>query len=176
MDGFEQPRSKTKIYVIAGSLATVVLGVAVMAVVVYRARTLDQDVAPSSDEAGGAAPPSTDQPSSEAGLGSKPAGGVAAPATSDGKTTAPAVSPPPASEAVKKAESINSAPDYTGAKDSDKDNVPDGVEAAYRTDPTKSDTDGDGYSDYDEIYVYGTDPVDAAKNPKTTEGLFKPNK
>jgi hypothetical protein len=176
MDGFEQPQSKTKIYVIAGSVATVVLGVAIMAVVVYRARTLDQDTAPSGEVTSGDAQPSTGQPSSETGLGSRPADGVTAPAASDDKTDAPASSTTAASEAVKKAESINSAPDYTGAKDSDKDNVPDGVEAAYRTDPTKSDTDGDGYSDYDEIYVYGTDPVDGTKDPKTSEGLFKPNK
>jgi hypothetical protein len=175
MDGFEQPQSKTKIYVIAGSIAAVVIGVAVMGIAVYRARTLDQDVAPSNEEADGAAQPTTGEPSGEAGLDSKPADGAVTPAPSDDKTTT-STPPPATTEAVKKAESINRAPDYTGGKDTDKDNVPDGVEAAYRTDPSKSDTDGDGYSDYDEIYVYGTDPVDAAKNPKTTEGLFKPNK
>ena len=35
------------------------------------------------------------------------------------------------------------------------------------TDPTNKDTDGDGYSDYDEKFKYGTDPTDADSHPSS---------
>jgi outer membrane protein OmpA-like peptidoglycan-associated protein len=44
-------------------------------------------------------------------------------------------------------------------KDSDGDAIPDGKEMEFGTDPYKADTDGDGLSDYDEIYKYHTDPL-----------------
>lgn len=44
-------------------------------------------------------------------------------------------------------------------KDSDNDRVPDYLEAVFKTDPDKADTDGDGLSDYLEIYVLHTDPA-----------------
>ena len=44
-------------------------------------------------------------------------------------------------------------------KDSDSDGIPDGKEMELGTDPYKADTDGDGLSDYDEIYKYHTDPL-----------------
>ena len=44
--------------------------------------------------------------------------------------------------------------------DTDKEGLKDYDELfVYNTDPTKVDTDGDGLSDYDEIKVYGTDPL-----------------
>lgn len=44
-------------------------------------------------------------------------------------------------------------------KDSDYDQVPDYLEAVFDTDPKKADTDGDGLSDYVEIYILHTDPT-----------------
>ena len=43
--------------------------------------------------------------------------------------------------------------------DSDGDRIPNINEIDYGTNPQLTDTDGDGLSDYDEIYVYGTDPL-----------------
>jgi hypothetical protein len=44
--------------------------------------------------------------------------------------------------------------------DTDKEGLKDYEELfVYNTDPTKVDTDGDGLSDYDEVKVYGTDPL-----------------
>lgn len=43
--------------------------------------------------------------------------------------------------------------------DSDEDGLPDYAEKIYGTDPENSDTDGDGLSDYDEIYKTGTSPL-----------------
>lgn len=45
-------------------------------------------------------------------------------------------------------------------RDSDKDGISDYDEIyVYGTNPLKADTDGDGLSDYEEIFVYGTDPL-----------------
>lgn len=41
--------------------------------------------------------------------------------------------------------------DYTWNLDSDSDGLPDELEKIYGTDPMKADTDGDGYSDYEEL-------------------------
>ncbi len=43
--------------------------------------------------------------------------------------------------------------------DSDHDGVSDSLEEFFETDVKKDDTDGDGLSDYDEIYITGTDPA-----------------
>ena len=52
-----------------------------------------------------------------------------------------------------------------GISDSDADNDKDGInntdEISYVTNPNKEDTDGDGLSDYDEIFTYHTDPLSA---------------
>ena len=49
------------------------------------------------------------------------------------------------------------------AGDKDGDGVSNLLEYQRGTDPTKKDTDGDGLSDYEEMFIYGTDPV----NPDT---------
>jgi hypothetical protein len=49
--------------------------------------------------------------------------------------------------------------------DTDGDGLIDTDEAVYGTDPTIADTDFDGYSDGDEVMVYGTDPLDANSWP-----------
>jgi len=47
----------------------------------------------------------------------------------------------------------------TKPKDADGDNLTDQEENSYGTNPTNSDTDGDGLSDYDEIFKYNTNPL-----------------
>ena len=49
--------------------------------------------------------------------------------------------------------------------DADRDNIPYELEVNYGTDPLKFDTDGDSFSDYDEINKYGTDPVKSESSP-----------
>ncbi len=46
--------------------------------------------------------------------------------------------------------------------DDDGDGIDAGLEAEYGTDASLADTDGDGVSDYAEVYIYETDPLDAA--------------
>lgn len=43
--------------------------------------------------------------------------------------------------------------------DSDEDGLSDTIEEIYGTDPKNSDTDGDGLTDYEEVYITGTDPL-----------------
>jgi hypothetical protein len=50
--------------------------------------------------------------------------------------------------------------DLPDADDADADGVTDRGESNFGSDATLEDTDGDGLGDYDEIYVYGTDPAD----------------
>lgn len=49
--------------------------------------------------------------------------------------------------------------------DSDGDGMLDSEELAAGTDPALADTDGDGISDYDEVNLYGSDPLRADLNP-----------
>lgn len=53
--------------------------------------------------------------------------------------------------------------------DQDRDNLPDTEEARVGTDPTKSDTDGDGISDFEEVVLRKSDPL------KPTEALSHPS-
>ncbi|MDP3837285.1 MAG: Ig-like domain repeat protein, partial [bacterium] len=57
--------------------------------------------------------------------------------------------------------------------DSDKDGLPDRLEEGLRTDPFKKDTDGDGFSDYEEV-KNGYDPLSGGK-PKTDLAFTKKN-
>lgn len=47
-----------------------------------------------------------------------------------------------------------------GIQDTDGDGVSDKLEYLYGTNPLNKDTDGDGLTDAEEIFVYGTDPLD----------------
>jgi hypothetical protein len=49
--------------------------------------------------------------------------------------------------------------------DQDGDGLSDAVEKELGTDPTKADTDGDGYSDFGEVMVFKTDPLRAEQAP-----------
>ncbi|MCB9358624.1 thrombospondin type 3 repeat-containing protein [Candidatus Woesearchaeota archaeon] len=51
--------------------------------------------------------------------------------------------------------------------DLDGDKLTNKVEKDKRTNPRSPDSDGDGYSDYDEIMKYGTDPTDPNDHPKS---------
>lgn len=54
-----------------------------------------------------------------------------------------------------------------GEDDLDKDGLSNREELKFKTSVSKADTDGDGLSDYDEIYVYGTDPLKADSDGDT---------
>lgn len=56
--------------------------------------------------------------------------------------------------------------DNIGTSDYDGDGLSDKLEFDYKTNPTKKDTDGDGLTDTEEIFVYGTDPLDSKSNKK----------
>ncbi len=71
------------------------------------------------------------------------------------------------------AANISTLPTDPHDTDSDDDGLSDGLEAhgivvsgaTYYTNPNSKDTDGDTYTDYDEVYLYGTDPTNAASVP-----------
>lgn len=56
-------------------------------------------------------------------------------------------------------------------RDTDQDGLSDCIEKKLGTDPNKKDTDGDGYSDGDEVLQYGTNPLDKNDNPDTNSQL-----
>jgi hypothetical protein len=56
-----------------------------------------------------------------------------------------------------------------GIKDSDGDGLSDTIENQIGTDPKKKDTDGDTFSDGDEVLLYGTNPLDPNDNPNTRQ-------
>jgi hypothetical protein len=64
------------------------------------------------------------------------------------------------------------APGYDlSLHDTDGDGLSDLEEYFRHTNPTNADTDGDGTTDGDEIYVFGTNPLDPSNNPET-QGVF----
>ncbi len=60
----------------------------------------------------------------------------------------------------------NQGPAFALDPDRDHDGLLDGIEVnSTGTDPDQWDTDGDWWSDYAEVFVYGTDPLDASDKP-----------
>jgi hypothetical protein len=60
-----------------------------------------------------------------------------------------------------KQEEFEQAVKKIASTDQDLDGFSDIDEAIYKTDPTSADTDGDGLSDWQEIFIYKTDPLKA---------------
>ena len=61
---------------------------------------------------------------------------------------------------------FNELRDDLGSRDFDGDGLSDKLEYDYKTNPLKEDTDGDGLTDAEEVFVYGTDPLDPQSNKK----------
>lgn len=150
--------------IIIGSISVLVVGMLVIGVVAYRARTA-VETPPAEQQV-----PAPETGGSPSGIGQPASGGVVpqkggtptAPsgtATSSAQTGLPGI--------------VDRTPDYTGATDTDKDGLPDARERILGTNPNKADTDGDGYSDGEEVLKYGSDPLDPKSTPKTIEGHDK---
>ena len=54
---------------------------------------------------------------------------------------------------------FNDALKKLSASDKDLDGIPDGEETKYKTNPASSDTDEDGLTDQQEIFIYKTNPL-----------------
>lgn len=61
---------------------------------------------------------------------------------------------------------FNELRDDLGSRDFDGDGLSDKLEYDNKTNPLKEDTDGDELTDSEEIFVYGTDPLDPKSNKK----------
>lgn len=164
------PRYKT--IIIASSIGLVLIGLVVVGALAYRAR-----FAPPPQGTG--APTTLQTPPAGGGSlgsgtttspgGSGTTGGTAAgspPGTTGGATGSPQTGISGVADPT---------PDFTQGPDQDHDGLSDASEAVYGTDPEKSDTDGDGYSDGDEVLKYGSDPKDPSSTPATIEGHEKFN-
>jgi hypothetical protein len=160
MDDRQPENSRLKIAIIAGSIAAVVVGLMVVGLLYYRSRVL---IPPPSS-------PATPGISASPGPTTSASGGLSSPPGSQ----TPPVAATPQSQGI--ANVPSAPPDFTNGLDSDKDGLTDPEEAAYGTDPHKADTDGDGYTDYQEVRVYGTNALDPKSNPKTVQGLYSPDK
>lgn len=88
-------------------------------------------------------------------------GGEAFPSTVPVRSDA--VQEPSAATPAGAAEAVVEVPDQ------DRDNLSDAEEARAGTDPTKSDTDGDGVSDFEEVVLRASDPL------KPSEALLHPS-
>jgi hypothetical protein len=86
---------------------------------------------------------------------------VPAPATPEPATPEPATPEPvPATPEPEEEPEAEAEPEIVDdGTDSDGDGLTDVEEAALGTDPNNPDTDEDGISDYDEVYVWGSDPL-----------------
>jgi hypothetical protein len=83
--------------------------------------------------------------------------------TGSGATETPTSGTPQAEATA--TEGPTPSPTATPAPDTDGDGLNDAREAELGTDPNKPDTDGDGTSDGDEVFLYGTDPLDPNSKP-----------
>ncbi len=59
------------------------------------------------------------------------------------------------------------------SNDTDSDGILDGYEASIGTDPTDPDTDSDGINDYDEVFVYNTNPLSSDTDLDGLEDAFE---
>ena len=141
--------------IIAGSIGLILIGLGVTGFVIYRARTTPEAPAETTPNVNNPNPtpttPSTTTP------------------TTPSATTTPGT--PQGIGGV-----VHVAPDYSKAPDTDHDGLTDPEEAIYGTDPKNPDTDRDGLNDGDEVYVYGTNPLDAKSNATSGDGRYTPNK
>jgi hypothetical protein len=64
-----------------------------------------------------------------------------------------------------KTDNFKAAADTADTADNDGDGLPNGAELLFGTNPNNPDTDGDTFSDGDEVNVYYTDPLDATSFP-----------
>lgn len=147
--------TRYKTLIIAGSIGAVLIGLMTVSVLAYRARF--------------AAPPQETAAPSSAPAGS----GTKAPTGATGGATSGTSASVPRQAGVSGV--ANPTPDFTQGSDGDHDRLTDQAEAVYGTDPTKIDTDGDGYGDGDEVLIYGSDPKDKTSTPATIEGHEKLN-
>lgn len=148
--------------VIAGSIGLVLIGLVVTVIVVYRQRALTE-------------PSGTPSPINVAPVNSQtpPADTKSQPGSGTTSSATP-VAPLDAPEGIGGV--VHVAPDYTNAPDSDRDGLTNPEEVIYGTNPQNTDTDGDGLKDGDEIYVYGTNPLDPKSNATSGDGRYTPNK
>jgi hypothetical protein len=65
-----------------------------------------------------------------------------------------------------KTDNFKAAADTADTADNDGDGLPNGAELLFGTNPNNPDTDGDTYSDGDEVNVYYTDPLDETSFPE----------
>ena len=88
----------------------------------------------------------------------------------DMTTAAAAVAEEPGPDPATRDDSFSSpfdSLDSPDQADADADGLSDTMEAELGTDPLNPDTDGDGWTDGDEVNVYGTDPLNPDSNPDT---------
>jgi hypothetical protein len=147
---------ETKKVAIIASAAILAVGVAVIALLVWRAARL-------AEEGFGPAPTET-TPGQE---GTVPTGGetpAPGPVGADQPAEVPPVDAEPQTKIDPKAK-VPACDRDAASLDCDNDGLTNGEEAAAKTDPTKADTDGDGVTDGGEVLTWKTDPL----NPRSVD-------
>lgn len=133
--------NRQKTVIIAGSIAVVVVGLMVVGVIAYRSMVIDEGITSALDQ---------EQPLEEEEI------------------SAPFPAPTESPSAPVPRPTATGLPDLNGLPDTDKDGLNDGEEKVYGTDLMKEDTDGDGFSDYDEVHGgLLADPLDSSKMPQS---------
>jgi hypothetical protein len=160
--------------VIIASIAAVLIGGAVLAIVLIRSRGLvEEPIIPPPGE--GTTPPG------DGGLQPGEGTGASVPSADEpGSATATPVIRGPAVTTVdpsSAADPTDPAPDDEGcavaedAIDCDYDHLTNAEERKYKTDPLKEDTDGDGVLDGSEVLTWKTDPLNARSVDPTMTDL-----